>query len=448
MGELRILTSPLSGKNLIDDVKKKLEKPEVDANVVLLYTSKDSRKYAGSLMEVLREKFPEAQMTGCSVEGYLTKDSVWTKGVAILLIDSDKVKIAHSAGRSTEKVFSRLNREIKAKKKIAMFPLVYVPNLPNVMKLFAYDKVYYNLKYKRAKTLEEKKEVLREFSKILESKTIYPANVALNNLDGEVAGMNLMPLTGGYRSPTLYINFKECHRCCVCLGIEGKVRMYYHDVFPERGNSFEETLEILKEYFGRLEVVDTVSEDIAIGEVNGKTAVRFLKERTRMSEFTENDIKQRKLSKEALPMVSPYILTFISQITHGCSVIGLQPYPINIYPSIFNLNNFYDSCVFTGEVFRGGISDFYGLFDKPVEEDSFKFFALDYNTIPMFTKKVHLLKERAKEKLRNFLGVIVSNPSIKKKRLSRKYLTEIERGLCFNGTGTSFMVEVPDIQVL
>jgi len=449
MGELRILTSPLSGKSLVEDLKKKLEKPKIDANIILLYTSSNSKKDAGHIMDLLKDKFPNAQMAGCTVEGYLTREAVWTKGAAILLIDSDKVTIAHTSGRSTDKLFSRLNKEIKAKNKIVMFPLVYVPNLPNVIKLFAYDKYYYNIRYKRARTTEEKRNILKEYSKILESKIIYPANVALTNLDGEVAGMNLIPLAGGYRSPTLYVNFKECHRCCVCMGIEGKVRMYYHDVFPERGKSFDETVEILKDYFGRAEIVDTISKDIAIGEVNGKTAVRFLKERTLMSEISENDLKNRKLSKDALPMVSPYALGYISKETHGCSMIGLQPYPINIYPSTFNLNKFYESCVFTGEAYKGGISDFYGLFNNVSFEDSFLFFVIDFNIIPMFSKRIHLLRNYIKDNLNNeYIGILSSFPSFKSYRFKRKYLTEIEKNLCFNGTGTSFMVEASDIQVL
>jgi len=449
MEELRILTSPFSGERLLNDLKKKLDETKIDANNIFLFTTRESRKYSHQIMKLLKEKYPHANMTGCHTEGYMTRDAVWTKGAAIILIDSEKVNIAHASGKSTEKVFSRLNKKVRAKKKVAIFPLVYVPNLPNIMKLFAYDKFYYNLKYKRAKTIEEKKIVLHEYSKILESKTIYPVNIALKQLDGEVAGVNLVPLTGGYRSPTVYINFTECHRCCVCVGIKGRVHMHFHDVFPERGDSFEETLEILKDYFGKIETVETVSKDIAIGEVNGKTAVNFLKEKTRMPEIRENDIKNVKLRRDALPLVSPYGLGYISKITHGCSMIGLQPYPINIYPSIFNLDNFYETCIFTGEVFRGGIYDFFELYNNIKNQDTFLLFIIDSNVIPMFSRKIHILRQYINEKLKNkYLGIISSFPSFKSYKLKKKCLTEIDKGVYFNGTGTSFIMEISDIQVL
>ncbi len=437
---LKIVTSPNLGKKLVEDLRKKLE-DRFDANVVLLFLTSSAKNDAKRVVNLLREKFPEAKMAGCTVEAYMTRDAIWSRGVAVLLIDSSRVEIAHTSGRETEKVFSRLNKSVRAEKKVVMFPLVYIPNRINVAKLLTLDRYYYR-KFRKAGSVEEKKEVLQEYSKILESKSIYPANVALRQFDGEVAGMCLMPLSGGFRTPSLFVNFKECHRCCICLGIRGKVKIHYHDVFPERGNSYEETVEILKEYFGRVERVKTVFGRIAIGEVNGKTAVDFLSEKIHTRDIKEND-----LERGSAPMVSPYDLTFISKETHGCSMLGLQKYPVNLYPSIFDLDNFYSDAVYASEMFKGGLHEYYNLFEKIEKEDSFKFFVIDYNAIPMFSRKLHMLRDYAKDKfIEEFFCVFASNPSIKKNKLSKKYLTEIEKGLCFNGTGTSFMIEVPDLQ--
>ena len=434
---LKVIASPNLGRKLVEDLKGELEE-RFDANVILLFLTNSAKNDSKRVVNLLKEKFPEAKMAGCTVEAYMTREAVWSRGVALLLIDSSKVEIAHTSGKNTENVFSRLNKTVKARKKVVMFPLVYIPNRINVAKLLTLDRFYYR-KFRKANSVEEKKEVLREYSRVLESKSIYPANVALRQLEGEVAGVNLMPLSGGFRTPSLFVNFKECHRCCICLGIRGNVRIHYHDVFPERGKSYEETAEILKEYFGKAEFVETVSGRIAIGEVNGKTVVEFLKERIHTRDVEEND-----LEKGSVPMVSPYGLTFVSKETYGCSMLGLQSYPVNIYPSIFNLENFYEKAIYTSEIFRGGISNFYNLFDR-INMDKFIFFALDSNIIPMFSKKIHLIRAHINSLTdEDYLGIFTSFPSYKSTNIKRKYLTEIERGLCFNGTGTSFMVEVPD----
>ncbi|RUM33276.1 MAG: hypothetical protein DSY33_04970, partial [Archaeoglobus sp.] len=375
MERLSIVSSPNSGRRLLEDIKKELENIRIDANVIFLFSTTSASSMVNKLIDVLSQKFPCAQMAGCTVEGYMTRDAIWTRGAAIMLIDTDRINIRHSSGKTTEKAFSLLNKRIKARKKVVIFPMVYVPNRLNVIKLIGYDRYYY-AKYQRAKSVEEKKAILRDYSKILESKMIYPANKALRYLDGEVAGVNLVPLSAGYRTPTLYLNFKEYHRCCIGLGISGRVNMYYHDVFPERGKDFDETLEILRGYFGRVEVVKATFSDIAIGEVNGKNVVDFLKEKTRISEINEKTLRDEKLKKGGLPMVSPYALGFVSRDTNGCSALGLQPYPIKIYPSIFDLSKFHEKCIFIEEIFKRGIHEFYGLFDMAESVDSFKFFVL------------------------------------------------------------------------
>ena len=444
MGNLEILTSPNTGKSLIEDLRKKLENVKIDASTILLFTTSSAKNMAGKVMEILAEKYPQTQMTGCVVEGYMTKEAVWTRGVAVLLIDSEKISIGHASGKTTEKTFSELNRKVKAKKKVVAFPMAYIPDPFSVFKLLAYDR-YYHYRYNRAKDAEEKRRILKRYSRILESKMIYPANKALRYLDGEVAGINLIPLSGGYRSPALYLNFKVCHRCCVCLGIKGKVDVHYHDVFPERGKSFEETFEILKNYFGKVERVETVTSGIVVGEINGKSAVDFLNGKIRIRKINEEELKKDKLERNGLPMVSPYGLVFISRETHGSSALGLQPYPIGLYPSIFELDKFYESCIYTGELFKEGIFNFCGLFDKAKGRDSFKFFVLDYNIIPMFSKKIHHLNNYIKSSFDCYFGVIASNPSVKKSSFERRYMTEIEKGICFNGTGTSFMLEIQDL---
>ncbi len=439
---LKILTSPNSGRKLIEELKEKLKELKIDANNILLFTTNSTKRDAKSVMKVLKERYPEAEIAGCNVEGYMTKDCAWSRGIALMLIDCDKMSIAHSSGKSAKEAFSSLNRKLREKKKVVLFPMVSIPSEINVLKLLFYDKMYY-YKYKRANDLEEKRRILSEYSKILESKMIFPPNSGLREMSGEVAGLCLIPLSAGYRTPILYTKGKECHRCCVGVGLS-KVKMHFYDVFPERGKSFEETFEILKNYFGKVDRAKCFFSGIAIGEVNGLTATEFLKKVIGAKEIKEESLKEEKLKKGNLPLVSPYGFAIISKETFGSCMLGLQSYPINIYPSTFELDKFYSECIFSGEMYKGGITDFYGMLDK-VESDTFKFFSIDYDVIPMFSKSVHKLRREIASRFEgNFLGIF-AQAAFKSQKLDKRYMSEIEKGICFNGTGTATIVEV-DLQ--
>jgi hypothetical protein len=55
------------------------------------------------------------------------------------------------------------------------------------------------------------------------------------------------------------------------------------------------------------------------------------------------------------------------------------------------------------------------------------------------------MKEYVQSKFDNFFCIFASNPSAKMEGYSRRYMSEIEKGICFNGTGTAFMLEIPDL---
>jgi hypothetical protein len=72
---------------------------------------------------------------------------------------------------------------------------------------------------------------------------------------------------------------------------------------------------------------------------------------------------------------------------------------------------------------------------------------IDMSTIPMYAGKCYDIKVFAETYCNNkFLGIFSANPSLRYNKLKKRYFSEIHSGLCFNGTGTSVMLEIKSLK--
>jgi hypothetical protein len=113
-----------------------------------------------------------------------------------------------------------------------------------------------------------------------------------------------------------------------------------------------------------------------------------------------------------------------------------------VYPSLFDLDIFYDKALFVGEFFRGGIKAFRNLFECKKFENSFDFFVIDANVIPMFAGRCIEVKKMADEFCEDYFGIFLADISIRYNHLTKRHFSEIEKGLCFMTSGTSVMLEI------
>jgi hypothetical protein len=436
-------------ESIVKDLESKLDIGFEPSFFFLFLTESVYEEYP-KIIEYLKKRFPNTKMAGCFVEGYTTEGLVWMRGLAILFIEAKGVDVFWAKGRNTTETFKRLREKVGGgwDSILLIFPVFYFPSRFDFLKFPINDRIYYLFKYKKAKTLEDKIRVLKEYSRLLESRYLFPVNKALRIMADEtpIIGLNLMPLEAKFGTPIIFADYKNIGRGAVAVCFKGNVNTIFHDVFPERGKSFEETVEILKNYFPNVEVVDVIKRGIAIGEINGVKPVEFLESKVRSYKMINQNEALSKLEKGNLLMVSPYSLTFISKETFGGYTLGLLPVPINLYPSLIDLNNFYDKSVLLGETFKGGLSRFGEIFKKRRYADSFVFFIMDSNTIMMFGGCVHKIIKTVKDYCSNYLGVFSGCPSVYLKNLDRNYFTEIEKNVCSCGTGTNVMLEIRDLK--
>ncbi len=437
---VEVICTPLSNyEDIVKDLEDKFSTLDIDPNVLLVFFTDTVLSDHGKVLAYLRDRFPDTKMAGCFVEGYTTPNETWASGLAILLVDSDNVDVFYAKGKDA---FKKIGRDVSGwDASILIFPLFYFPGRFEMLR-FYFSNIYHYTKYISARSLNDKIRVLREYSDALESRYVYPANKVLRSMpeDTDIIGMNLVPLEARIGFPKIFVNYESIGRGIVAVCFKGKLNASFHDVFPERGDSFEETVEILRNTFPDAEIVRVVKRGVAIGEVDGMRATKFLEAKVKALREMSKDEVLSKLNDGQFQMVTPYALAFVSEKTYGCSLLGLAPYPLGIYPSLFDMDCFYDEALFLGEYYN--LKRFEELFKCKRFEDSFDLFLIDHNVFPMFGGRVTEIAEYAREFCQRHLGLFTSCPSIRLKRMEKRYMSEIEEGLCFTGTGTSVILEM------
>jgi hypothetical protein len=99
------------------------------------------------------------------------------------------------------------------------------------------------------------------------------------------------------------LNGKSIGISILNVSFEEKLKCEFNDIYPERGKSFEERLEIQQRFFG----------------------------------------------------ASPYGICFVSKETYGSASLGVFDYELKFYPSLFDTDMFFDDALFAGEFIRGGV---------------------------------------------------------------------------------------------
>ncbi len=430
------------------DIEDGIGNMELEPNFMLMFLTAGSFKDWKRYNEFFRKHFPDVEMLGCVVEGYAAGDEIWTRGIVVLLGEFEgHVKVYFERGNNVEDVCWRLGARIGSEYDsiLAMFPVVYFSGRLELARMFLNDRLYYR-RYRGQSTVEGKKEVLREYSRYLEDHLFFPIDKVLKHLSENtgrrtpIIGMNLMPMEAKIGTPLIIANYEEVGRGVAAMCFKGEVNAVYHDIYPERGNSFEETVEIIKNYFSNVEEVKTVKAGIAIGEINEMPPMEFLREKRRGFDEVDEEKFLKKVEDGKLQTVSPYGLSFISKKYFSSFLLGLVNSPVSIYPSFVELDHFRDECFFHGETFKGGPKKFAEIV-KNKKTDGFDLIFFDMDMIPSFRGEIYKTLEEIKKYSSFRLGVFTSPPSAFIPNLSSKALIEVEQDIFVTSSGSNALLE-------
>ncbi len=402
-------------KEAIQDLKKKIQEIDFKPNLAIFFLTDSLINNFGDF-----SKLVECNSVCMPVEGYMTPESVWTRGCLLLLIDTEYT--LHVLKGTPDEVVGKMNRMKKGKFNMLIYPLLYPKSRLQAIKIILKLKRLYS-NYK-----SDPYRVLEKASEIYQNELIYPINRMLRPFRDAGVGaisFNIFPIKMKYGLPVIAVNGKKIGRGVTVISFQNDMKSDFTDTLPERGESIQETKEIIKKEFAIGEEVFVEKKGIAVGHINGLKLSEFLES---VKLFTKRHDISQDLQDGKFSAATPYALYFISTETFGGASLGLLEYPIEIYPSLFELDTFSPESLYVGEIVRGGIEYLKDEFERVSDNLT----AIDQNFILMYAERIHKLLTAKK----NVYSIITSYPSYTSKNLRRKYLSEIEKNICVNLTRT------------
>ena len=406
-------------KSALKDLEEKIKSIDFEPNLGIFFL-------VGDLINHYRDfsKLLNCNSICMPIEGFITPESIWMRGALLLLLDA-KYDLYCFKG-STKKVCRGLSDLKKYDFYLLIYPVFYLSSRLHALNALIREKIYYR-SYRKGNKL-----ALEKASEFLEDNIVYPMNKVLRPIrdkGGTAIAFNLFPLKFSYGYP-IALNGKNINRGLIAICFKEKIKSDYEDTLPERGKSFDETVEILKNELRALKVVEIDKRGVALGHVDGLKAVDFVL-RERKAEI-ERDVKEDLNSGRFMP-ATPYGLCFISEETFGVSLLGILDYPLGIYPCLYDLDKFSIYALFIAyETIKGGIKDLSKLF----RGKDFDFFAIDQNYILMYRENIVKIREL----IGDSYGIFTTHPSYTSQSLPCRLMTEVEKGICINVTrNISFM---------
>ncbi len=407
----RFIYSPYpKAKEAIQDLKKKIEEIDFKPNLAIFFLTE-------SLISNFSDfsKLVECNSICMPVEGYMTPESVWTRGCLVLLMDTEYT--LHVLKGPPDDVVSLIKRSKKGSSNFLIYPLIFVKSRLHMLK------AGFRLQRLARKYETDPKKVLETASEIYEKEFIYPINKLLRpfrDAGVDAISFNIFPLNIVYGGPIIAVNGKKLGRKIVWISFKNKIESEFTDTLPERGSSFDDTKSIIKSEFIVGKDVKVEKKGITIGRIDEMKVSEFLNSE---QIFLLKKELEEKFLEEFLP-ASPYGLYFISKETYGASSLGLTSYPIDLYPSLFELDSFFSEAIFIAETIKGGITTVM----EHLKNKNYSFCALDHNILLMYESKVHQIKEAIKPQY----SIFTSYPNYTSPHLKKRCMSEIERGIFIN----------------
>ncbi len=431
----KAIVYPQINDRCVEYLSEKLNKLDFDPKFSFIFFS---TKFYGKHNKVLKflKDIIDFDSICFFVEAFGDEKAIYGNGVSLLLFD-EKVDIFKTGKgileRELEKIVERLKEYDCA---LAVYPTLYFPSRFELLKGFARDKLYSTL-YQATKRLIFAQ---RHSEWLLRNRIVIPINRVLKILSKAgipVGSINLAPMEARENTPLILYNFEPIGRNVLILAFKN-ADIHFKDVFMKRGNSYEETLNVIKKQFAVKDHVKVRKSGVVLAEIDGMSVKDYVK--TLGFEEIEKKNFVEKLEKEGFGTVTPYGLAFINRETFGSSVIGLLSTPLNFYISFFDLEEFFDEATVVGEVLAFDPADFV-KFD--VNPETKKIFFVDYSSLFEYRGEAYRIYEWLSENQKNFFLVFTSYPSAFVKS-GRAFLSENGRNIYYNASGTTVLLELCD----
>ncbi len=318
--------------DIIDQASAKLD---FGPDLALFYsTLKYHGKYQ-AMLDIFHNEYGDIPQMGATVDGMIYPDDMRTDGAALVLC-GDKNANIHVDGINEKGALAsaeELAGKVKCKKGaiILHFPLVHVPGALKSAEFFAKG-VYYSRKCK-SKNDETQKEFAGKFASYCEDENIFHLPPTILDIFARetqykvpVIGINLMHSKVRLNSPSVFSNFEDIGGGIAALTIEkDDINAVYDDIFPEKGNTLEETKAKLRKEFTVLKEFKANFNRNVLISLDGLPPVNAVKDLTAVSAGKQDDIMNR-IGKGDFQAQTPYMLMLFSKKQKGIVLVGIGSY--------------------------------------------------------------------------------------------------------------------------
>jgi len=124
-----------------------------------------------------------------------------------------------------------------------------------------------------------------------------------------IVGINLLHTQEMFNSPNIFCNFKNIENGIAALTIEKDgIDVVYDDIFPDKGNTLEETRDIVKKKFGVVKEFKAKFEKNVLISLDGKPPVEAVKDYVGEFKKSEDELLEN-LEKGTFQVQMPNIVT-------------------------------------------------------------------------------------------------------------------------------------------
>ncbi len=442
-----------AANDIIEQARKRLDfKPDL----ALFYaTLKYNGKYQ-SMLDIFHEEYGDIPQIGASVDGMIYPDDMHTDGAALVLCKEGKARIRVDGvkGKGTVESAEKLAKRIRCEKGAVVlhFPLVHVPGALKFAEFFA--KGFYYSKMCKGGNQEKQRDYARKFSDYCDRENIFymPPTILdifakQTNYKVPIIGMNVLHTQVRFNSPNIFCNFEDINGGIAALVVEkDNVNAIYDDIFPEKGETMEETKRIVGNEFTIVKEFKANFEKNVLISLDGKPPVEAVKNLIYVSGEKKEKLLDH-LDKGDFKVQVPYGLLFLNKKTKGVFFVGIASYfPFDLFPFFMDISDYSENVALMYEPIDDKFDAFISSLNKiKLNNGSFVYFCIDVGVIAAFGKKVFEYKDKIKKLVgNNYFGIISESVSayIPPELQLKDYLSETLNNTFFMSGGTNACLEI------
>lgn len=445
-----------SRQAVYDIIDQAHEKLDFTPGLALFYaTLKYHGKYQ-SMLDILNDEYGDIPQMGASVDGMIYPDDMRVDGAALVLCGDDdaKIRVDSIKGNGVIESAEKLAKRIQCENGVIVlhYPMIHIPGAIKVAQFFA--KGFYYSKKSNNANLEKQKEYVRQFSDYCERENIfYQSPLILNifakqtNYKVPIIGMNMMHTQVRFNSPNIFCNFKDIDGGIAALTIEKKnINAIYDDIFPPKGNTLEETRDIVSNEFKIIKKFKAKFEKNILISLDGKPLAEAVNDLIYISDEKVKELNDH-LDNGDFKVQMPYELLFFNKKTNGVFLLGIGTYfPFELFPFFMDISDYSEEVALVYEILDDKFDAYISCLNNLKYNDGrFVYFSMDVGAVASFGRKTFEYKDKVNKLLGNNYFGVISAPSsayIPTEFKLRNYISETHNNTYFMSAGTSSCLEI------